>query len=195
MILTKGGEAQPVEMEENEQKADRNGGGSPCRQRATHYTSSSVFEGREVLMRTTGKIYDKQFSLYLTSAMFEQVQQATRKRRPLITENEWIREAIRAHLENEGDAIGSRRHFQRTLHTRLGEMEREVASNVSSGTQMLLFYLHLIVYMLAFALAQLLSAQIGRKIEPQQLIQKGVSDTLHEGSALFAQIEAVRNNK
>ncbi|MBX3085059.1 MAG: hypothetical protein KF716_25725 [Anaerolineae bacterium] len=146
-------------------------------------------------MKATGKVYDKQHSLYLTGAMFEQVQQATRKRRPLITENEWIREAIRAHLENEADAIGSRRHFQRTLQMRLGEMEREVANSVGNGTQLLLFYLQLIVYMLAFALAQILTAQIGRKIEPQQLIQKGVADVLHEGTALFAQIEAVRKSK
>lgn len=145
-------------------------------------------------MRAIGKVYDKQHSLYLTNAMFEQIQQASRKRRPLITENEWIREAIRAHLENEADAIGSRRHFQRTLQTRLGEMEREVAGRVSDSTRMLLFYLHLIVYMLAFALAQLLTAQLGHKVESQQLIQKGVSDALHEGASLFTQIEAVRKS-
>ena len=62
-----------------------------------------------------------------------------------ITESHLIREAIRQFLDEQVDAVGSRRHFQKSLQLRLDRLERT-----------LVFQMNIVIYLLSAILDRLL---------------------------------------
>jgi len=89
-----------------------------------------------------------------------------------ITESHLIREAIRQFLDEQVDAVGSRRHFQKSLQLRLDRLERS-----------LVFQMNVLVYLLAAILAD------------DNAVDEAIIAAKRDGAALLAQIEAIRDLK
>lgn len=89
-----------------------------------------------------------------------------------ITESHLIREAIRQFLDEQVDAVGSRRHFQKSLQMRLDRLERT-----------LLFQMNIVIYLLSAILAD------------DTAIDDAIIAARRDGAQLMQQIEAVRDLK
>lgn len=89
-----------------------------------------------------------------------------------ITESHLIREAIRQFLDEQVDAVGSRRHFQKSLQMRLDRLERT-----------LLFQMNIVIYLLSAILAD------------DTAIDDAIIAARRDGTQLMQQIEAVRDLK
>jgi Arc/MetJ-type ribon-helix-helix transcriptional regulator len=89
-----------------------------------------------------------------------------------ITESHLIREAIRQFLDEQVDAVGSRRHFQKSLQLRLDRLERT-----------LLFQMNIVIYLLSAILAD------------DSAIEDAIIAARRDGTPLMQQIEAVRDLK
>jgi hypothetical protein len=126
----------------------------------------------------------------MTKKMWEQICFVAGQREPPISENEWMREAIRSHLDSESDLTGSRRHFQRSFQTTISELEQRITQQTHDTLDILLLYAQIQLHMTAFAMSQLIAALANRRIEPQQLIQKAIADAVQERESLTALISA-----
>jgi hypothetical protein len=85
--------------------------------------------------------------------------------------------------------MASRRHFQKTFQARMDELE----SHVAQSNSVLIFYMQVVVQLLAFGLAHLITT-IGRtQVSAQQLIQKAIIESRKEEAVLSEQIQAVRD--
>lgn len=89
-----------------------------------------------------------------------------------ITESHLIREAIRQFLDEQVDAAGSRRHFQKSLQMRLDRLERT-----------LMFQMNIVIYLLSAILAD------------DDAIEDAIIAARRNGTVLMRQIEAVRDLK
>lgn len=88
------------------------------------------------------------------------------------TESHLIREAIRQFLDEQVDAVGSRRHFQKSLQMRLDRLERT-----------LMFQMNIVIYLLSAILAD------------DTAIDDAIIAARRDGTRLLQQIEAVRDLK
>ncbi len=77
-------------------------------------------------------------TISMTPEMHELLIQLKQKQPRPVSEAELIRQAIRAFLDLQGDLIGSRRHFQKTLQDRIGAWEDTTT-----------FHLNILVYLVA----------------------------------------------
>ncbi len=136
-----------------------------------------------------GKVLIVQRTVYLTKEMCAQLDQLALRRGEGCKTNDLVREALRAYLDDQVAILGSRRHFQKTFQARIDELE----SNTLHTQQTILFYIGVVIQLLAFALAHLIST-IGRTpITPQQLLQKAVIEARKEETVFAEQIEAIRD--
>lgn len=89
-----------------------------------------------------------------------------------VTEADLIREAIRVFLDDQVEVVGSSRHFQKSLQTRLDQLEAALT-----------FHLNVLLYLLAALLAD------GR----YEAIEDAIVAAKRDGDALMEQVRAVRN--
>src|SRR5512147_1244284 len=94
-----------------------------------------------------------QRTLYVSPEMWEHLQQLAQAQGRDCTENSLMRDAIRAYIDDQAQVIGSRRHFQKSFQSRIDQLETQLTSESTRHTELLLFYLHVIVRLLAFSLA------------------------------------------
>ena len=134
-----------------------------------------------------------QRSIYLTPEIWEYLGQFARQQGREYTENTVIREAIRQYIENQSEVVGSRRHFQKSLQERVDHLEKRLVSYSDRNTNTLIFYLQIIIHLLAIGLAHLMTATSHRETTAQQLVQKAVIETRREETVLSAQIQSVRD--
>lgn len=113
-------------------------------------------------------------SISMTQEMRDLLAQIVAKRGREVTENDLIRDAIRQYLDDQSDVVGSRRHFQKSLQTRLDRLETTLT-----------FQMHILTYLLATVLGD----ESGAAIEDAIVIAK------RDGAALRNQIAAVRDLK
>lgn len=113
-------------------------------------------------------------SISMTPEMRDLLAQIVAKRGREVTENDLIRDAIRQYLDDQSDVVGSRRHFQKSLQTRLDRLETTLT-----------FQMHILTYLLATVLGD----ESGAAIEDAIVIAK------RDGAALRNQIAAVRDLK
>jgi len=111
-------------------------------------------------------------SIAMSEEMHALLTQIASKHGRDITESHLIREAIRQFLDEQVDAVGSRRHFQKSLQLRLDRLERS-----------LVFQMNVLVYLLAAILAD------------DSAIDEAIVAAKRDGAALLAQIEAIRDLK
>src|SRR5215813_14043086 len=94
-----------------------------------------------------GKTLSVQHTLYMTPEMWAYLEQLARQRGRDCQENDIIREAIRAYLDDQADVVGSRRYFQRSFQERLDQLD----ASLHADTARLLFYLHILIHLVAFS--------------------------------------------
>jgi metal-responsive CopG/Arc/MetJ family transcriptional regulator len=111
-------------------------------------------------------------SIAMSEEMHALLEQIAAKHGRDITESHLIREAIRQFLDEQVDAVGSRRHFQKSLQMRLDRLERT-----------LLFQMNIVIYLLSAILAD------------DTAIEDAIIAARRDGARLMQQIEAVRDLK
>ena len=111
-------------------------------------------------------------SITMSEEMHALLAQIAAKHGRDITESHLIREAIRQFLDEQVDAVGSRRHFQKSLQMRLDCLERT-----------LLFQMNIVIYLLSAILAD------------DSAIDDAIVAARRDGTRLMQQIEAVRDLK
>lgn len=141
------------------------------------------------------RAFSVQRTLYMTPEMWDHLHQIALSRGRDCTENNLMREAIRAFLDEQTEVIGSRRHFQKSFQQRLDQLDAQVQRVAVQQTQILTFYLTVVIHLLAFSLAPLLHHLTKTPITPQQLIQKAVIEARKEETVLAEQIRVVRDMK
>jgi len=100
--------------------------------------------------------------------------QIVAKRGREFTENDLIRDAIRQYLDEQADIVGSRRHFQKSLQTRIDRLESTLTFQMN---------------VLTFLLTTVLGDESGAAIEDAIITAK------RDGEALLKQIAAVYDLK
>lgn len=134
-----------------------------------------------------------QRTIYMTPEMWTRIEQLAHSGGHEHSENVLMREALRCYIDNQAEMIGSRRHFQKSFQERIDSLETNLSRMSAQNTSLMLFYLHVIVQMLAFSLAHLLYHLTKNQITPQQLIQRAVIDARKEEALLSEQIQIVRD--
>lgn len=111
-------------------------------------------------------------SIAMSEEMHVLLEQIAAKHGRDITESHLIREAIRQFLDEQVDAVGSRRHFQKSLQMRLDRLERT-----------LVFQMNIVIYLLSAILAD------------NSAVDDAIIAARRDGTRLMQQIEAVRDLK
>jgi len=113
-------------------------------------------------------------SINITPEMRDLLAQIVAKRGREFTENDLIRDAIRQYLDEQADIVGSRRHFQKSLQTRIDRLESTLTFQMN---------------VLTFLLTTVLGDESGAAIEDAIITAK------RDGEALLKQIAAVYDLK
>ena len=113
-------------------------------------------------------------SISMTPDMHDLLTQIVAKRGREVKENDVIRDAIRQYLDEQADVVGSRRHFQKSLQTRLDHME-----------SVLVFQMQVLTYLLAAVLGD----------ESGAAIDDAIIMARRDGENLMKQIAAVSDLK
>jgi hypothetical protein len=154
------------------------------------YQTSTSGERQYSLVRE--RIHTIKRTLYLTPAMQDHLTQLAQKRGRDCNENVLVREAIRCYLDNQTEVLGSRRHFQKSFQERIDLLEENLRHATTRDTQLLQFYLLILIHLVAFSLAHLISLVTRQAITPQQLIEKAIIQARKEQGTLVAQVDSVR---
>ena len=136
------------------------------------------------------RLFTVQHTVYFNDEMWALLQQLANHRGKGCTENDLIREAVRGLIDNESEIIGSRRHFQKSLQERVEALETSLSIALEQSTSIIVFYLNIIIQLLAVGLAHLISLLGKSQISPQQLIQRAVIEARKEEHLLAEQIRA-----
>lgn len=113
-------------------------------------------------------------TIRMTPEMHDMLVQVVAKQGRDVKEVDLIREAIRQYLDEQGDVVGSRRHFQKSLQARLDQLESTLT-----------FQMHILIYLLAVVLGD----------ESGSAIADAIATAKRDGDSLLAQIAAVRETK
>jgi len=113
-------------------------------------------------------------SINMTPEMRDLLAQIVAKRGREFTENDLIRDAIRQYLDEQADIVGSRRHFQKSLQTRIDRLESTLTFQMN---------------VLTFLLTTVLGDESGAAIEDAIITAK------RDGEALLKQIATVYDLK
>jgi hypothetical protein len=131
-------------------------------------------------------------NVYMTPEMSLQLGQFALQRGRDCNENVIIREAIRYYFDNQEDILGSRRHFQKSFQLRIDELEKQLNDTSLQHTQMLLFFMNILIQLVAFSLSHIITSLTHKEITPEQLITKAVIQARKEEFILLAQVQSVR---
>lgn len=135
-----------------------------------------------------GKTLTVQHTLYLTPEMWAYLEQLARQRGRDCQENDLIREAIRAYLDQQANVVGSRRYFQRSFQERLDQLE----TTLRADSTRLQFYLHILIHLIAFGLSSIMIAISHKEISAQQLIERAVIQARKDEAIFAQQVQSVR---
>ncbi len=126
--------------------------------------------------------YSIRYSVSVSPDMDERLKQILGKQDRRTSMNDLVRVALRQYIDDQEDVIGSRRHFSKSLQNRVDDLEGLVV-----------FYLNVLIFLLASSLAVLIQATTGdTKIQSISLIRTAIASALRDGPQLSKQIQAVR---
>src|SRR5690349_18705851 len=118
--------------------------------------------------------YTVRYTVIVTQDMDDKLELILKRQDRSVSKSDLLRTAIRQYLDEQEDLIGSRRHFSKSLQNRLDQIDGQ-----------LIFYLNILIYLLAAGLAVLLQAVTrDSKIQAVNLIRTAISTTLKEGPIL-----------
>src|SRR5262249_10677207 len=140
---------------------------------------------------TIGRKFTVQRTAYFSQEMWTHLEQIAVKRANGTSANDLIREGVRLLIDTEANVLGSRRHFHHPVQQGVNKLESELPATHGHHNGLLLFYLNIVIQMLAFGLAHLLTVVSKASIAPQQLIQRAVIQARKEEEVFAAQIRAV----
>src|SRR5258708_2657108 len=130
----------------------------------------------------TRTVFTERHTINLTKDMDDRFQQLLLKQDRSVKVQDLFRAALRQYLDDQEDLIGSRRHFSKSLQNRLDSLENT-----------LVFYLTVIIYLLAASLAVIVQATTrDSKIQSVNLIRTAIASALKDGPTLNGQINDVR---
>lgn len=112
-------------------------------------------------------------SVAMTPEMRDLLRQITAKQAAGVTEADVIREALRRFLDEQDDLVGSRRHFQKSLQSRIDRLEHALR-----------FQLDVILYLVVL---------LSPALQGDAYIEEAVVAARTKGRALRKQIDAVRD--
>lgn len=138
------------------------------------------------------KVFTVQHTIYLSPEMWDYLTQLANKRGRDCNENTLIREALRAYIDGQSEVIGSRRHFQKSLQERVDQFEERLTRSNTQSNASVQFYLHIVIHLLAFSMAHIISFTTRKGITAQQLIQRAVIEARREEAVFSAQVQSVR---
>src|SRR5258708_963761 len=122
------------------------------------------------------------YPLTVTEEMDQKLTQILARMERGTSRTDLIRIAIRQYIDDQEDIIGSRRHFSKSLQNRLDQLENN-----------LLFYLDVIIFLLAASLALIIQAVTrDNKVQSANLIRVAIKTALPEDPILNNQVAAVR---
>ena len=139
-----------------------------------------------------GKVFTVQHTVYLSPEMWDYLTQLAAKRGRECNENTLIREALRDFIDGQSEVISSRRHFQKSLQERIDQFEERLNRNTERSGATVQFYLHILIHLLAFSMAHLITTVTRKEITAQQLIQRAVIEARREEAVFSAQVQSVR---
>ncbi len=113
-------------------------------------------------------------SIAMTQEMRDLLAQLAAKQGRDVSESDLIRDAIRLYLDQQADLVGSRRHFQKSLQTRLDHLESTLT-----------FHLHILLALLSMLLEG----------DPAHAIDEAIVAARRDSKRLLARIDAVRDLK
>lgn len=134
------------------------------------------------------KVLTVQRTVYLSPEMWDYLTQLAAKRGRDCNENTLIREALRAFIDGQSEIIGSRRHFQKSLQEYLDQVEQRLTRSAATTH----FFLHIVIQLLAFSMAHVITAITRKEITAQQLLQHAIITARREENLLSAQVQSVR---
>ena len=109
----------------------------------------------------------------MTPEMRDLLRQIVAKQGREVKEVDVIREAIRQYLDEQGDVVGSRRHFQKSLQARIDALEAR-----------LLFQMNLLIYLVTL---------LAPTTQGSAYIEEAMIAARTKGDGLMEQIAAVRD--
>ena len=128
--------------------------------------------------------YSVTYTLRVTDAMNKRIDQILENKGRETSRNDLLREAIRVYLDEQEDLIGSRRNFSKSLQNHMDLHERRI-----------IFYLNIIIYMLASSLAVILQVvNKDSKVQSVNLISAAIAESVKDGPTLNNQIQQVRTH-
>jgi Arc/MetJ-type ribon-helix-helix transcriptional regulator len=89
-------------------------------------------------------------------------------------DSELVRAALRAYLETQSDQVASKRHFNFTLRRRLDRID---------------WHLTVITYLLAQALAMLITSITGKKLPSETLLEQSIKMAASKHTTFIAQLD------
>lgn len=113
-------------------------------------------------------------SIAMTQEMRDLLAQLAAKQGREVSESDLIRDAIRLYLDQQADLVGSRRHFQKSLQTRLDHLESTLT-----------FHLHILIALTSMLLEG----------DPAHTIDEAIVAARRDSKRLLARIDAVRDLK
>ena len=138
------------------------------------------------------KVLTVQHTVYLSPEMWDYLTQLAAKRGRDCNENTLIREAVRGFIDGQSEVIGSRRHFQKSLQERVDQFEERLTRSMDRSSATTQFYLHVLIHLLAFSMAHVMTAITRKELTAQQLIQRAVIEARREEAVFSAQVQSVR---
>ena len=138
------------------------------------------------------KVLTVQHTVYLSPEMWDYLTQLAAKRGRDCNENTLIREAVRGFIDGQSEVIGSRRYFQKSLQERVDQFEERLTRSTERSSAATQFYLHVLIHLLAFSMAHVMTAITRKEITAQQLIQRAVIEARREEAVFSAQVQSVR---
>jgi len=134
------------------------------------------------------RVLGKKQSLYLSAEMWGlDLQDAARNQR---NPNDVIREAVRLLLDNQAEVIGSKRHFQKTLQERMDAFEAHITQQMDVAQDLLVFYQHVLLHLLAISAAAQLTRLGSIAIQPGQLLERALIAAASQRNLMAAQVQA-----
>lgn len=128
-------------------------------------------------------------TIYVSPETVQQIEQICSKRERDYTFNDFVREALLRYVDESASVIGSRRHFQKTLHQRFGESDLRYKEQHDT----VLFYLGVVIHLLAITLTPLLAQLTKTQVAPADLIARAIAETRRSEGRIAGQVQAARS--
>jgi hypothetical protein len=126
----------------------------------------------------------EKLGVWVTPELRDRIEQVVKKQPRDTTVADFIREALRAHLDGQADLIGSRAHFYRAFQQRIDALEVRLNQLEAAQT----FYLNVILSLLSISASITVSQLSGKQVSAEKLIEHALQIAQRDGAALSVRL-------